>query len=101
MTQASQANICVRLDKKLKKQFDYLCNEFGLTMTTAINMFVKAVVRENRIPFEIAINMPNEATRKAIEDAQKGIGLSGPFDSREDLMKSLLADDENDKEDKD
>ena len=87
------SNICIRLDKDLKNQFDYLCNEFGLNMTTAINMFIKAVVRENKIPFEISANVPNAETIKAIEDAERG-DLIGPFNSTEELMKSLLEDED-------
>lgn len=86
----TQTNICVRLDKDLKAQFDYLCNEFGLTMTTAINMFVKAVVRENRIPFEITANIPNAETRKAIEDVENGINYSIPYKTGKDVTKMIL-----------
>ena len=75
----TQSNICVRLDTDIKAQFEQLCNEFGLTMTIAINMFVKTVVRENRIPFEISIDNPNAITKKAIEDIENGISFSVPY----------------------
>ena len=93
----SQANICIRLDENLKKQFDYLCNEFGLTMTAAINMFVKAVVRENKIPFEISAHVPNAETIKAIEDIENGIGLSKPYTDIEEMFRdmALESDDED------
>ena len=85
-----QSNICIRLDENLKKQFDYLCNEFGLTMTTAINMFVKTVVRESRIPFEISLNNPNITTRQAIEDIDNGISYSIPYTSGSEVTKFIL-----------
>ena len=50
----TQSNISIRIDNQLKQQFDSLCNELGLSMTSALNLFVKTVVREQRIPFEIA-----------------------------------------------
>lgn len=50
----SQATFSVRMDETLKQQFDKLCNEFGMNASTAINVFARAVVREKRIPFEIA-----------------------------------------------
>lgn len=50
----SQATFSVRMDEQLKRQFDGLCQEFGMTASTAINVFARAVVRERRIPFEIA-----------------------------------------------
>ena len=34
-------------------EFETLCGDFGMNMSTAINVFAKAVVRERRIPFEI------------------------------------------------
>ena len=42
-----------RVDDSLKKNFDKLCDEFGLTSTAALTVFMKAVVRERRIPFDI------------------------------------------------
>lgn len=50
----AQATFSVRMEEGLKEQFDELCREFGMNMSTAINVFAKAVVRERRIPFEIA-----------------------------------------------
>ena len=49
-----QATFSVRMDESLKKQFDGLCQEFGMNATTAINVFARAVVRQRKIPFEIA-----------------------------------------------
>lgn len=49
-----QATFSVRMDEGLKTQFDALCADFGMNATTAINVFARAVVRERRIPFEIA-----------------------------------------------
>lgn len=50
----AQATFSVRMDETLKKQFDSLCQEFGMNATTAINVFARAVVRERKIPFEIS-----------------------------------------------
>lgn len=58
----SQATFSVRMDEGLKRQFDGLCQEFGMTASTAINVFARAVVRERRIPFDIAAPEP-EVTR--------------------------------------
>ena len=50
----AQATFSVRMDEALKKQFDSLCQDFGMNASTAINVFARAVVRERRIPFEIS-----------------------------------------------
>lgn len=49
----AQATFSVRMDEGLKSQFDELCADFGMSTTTAINVFARAVVRERKIPFEI------------------------------------------------
>ena len=59
----AQAAFSVRMDEVLKNQFEALCSDFGMSMTTAINVFAKAVVRERRIPFEISAPAP-EITRE-------------------------------------
>ena len=89
----TQANISIRIDESLKQKFDALCNELGFNMTTAINIFVKAVIRENGIPFALSINDYNKETQKVIEDAHKGIGLSKPYNSVDEMMTDILKED--------
>jgi DNA-damage-inducible protein J len=52
----SQTNINIRIDEDLKRDFDAVCNDLGLTMTTAFNVFAKAVTRRRAIPFEITMD---------------------------------------------
>ena len=52
------ATFSVRMDDELKKEFDSLCSDFGMSMSTAITVFAKAVVRERKIPFEISAPDP-------------------------------------------
>jgi DNA-damage-inducible protein J len=47
-------SVTFRMDTELKKQAETLFDDMGLTMTTAITLFAKAVVRQNKIPFVIA-----------------------------------------------
>lgn len=49
----SLSTITARVDEHDKKAFDSFCSGVGLNASTAINIFIKAVLRENRIPFEI------------------------------------------------
>ena len=51
----------VRLDSELKKQFTELCNELGMSVNTAINIFVKATLRNHGIPFEVQAAPKNES----------------------------------------
>lgn len=52
----AQTTVSVRMDDNLKRGFDKVCNELGLSMTTAITMLAKKMTRENRLPFEVAID---------------------------------------------
>ena len=47
------ATITARVDEADKSAFDSFCSSVGLTASAAINMYVKTVLREHRIPFEI------------------------------------------------
>ena len=63
----AQATFSVRMDETLKKQFDQLCSDFGMNASTAINVFARAVVRERKIPFEIASPPPEITREKAMQ----------------------------------
>jgi DNA-damage-inducible protein J len=49
----AQQTFSIRMDEKLKKEFDLLVEDMGMNATTAFNIFARAVVREKKIPFEI------------------------------------------------
>ena len=72
-------SVTIRMDENLKKQAEILFEDMGLNMTTAITMFTKAVVRQNKIPFEISADpfYSEENQRhlmKAISDLEAGKG---------------------------
>ena len=48
-----QTTFSVRMDSEIKKQFDDFCAQVGMNTTVALNMFVRAVLREQRLPFEV------------------------------------------------
>jgi DNA-damage-inducible protein J len=49
----------VRMDADVKKRLDQFCANVGMTTTTAVNLFARAVLREDRIPFEITAERPH------------------------------------------
>lgn len=57
-------SMTIRVDEQLKKSFDILCDEFGLSNSAAMNLFMKAVVRERRIPFEIKADSEADIRRQ-------------------------------------
>ena len=77
----SQATFSVRMDESLKRQFDGLCQEFGMNASTAINIFARAVVRQRRIPFEIAApELTREEGRRAFHALRAQAQANGVSD---------------------
>ncbi len=64
-------NVTIRMDVDLKESAEKLFSELGLNMTTAVTMFIKQAVREQRIPLPISLNVPNEKTIAAIEEGRR------------------------------
>ena len=59
-----QTATTIRLDADLKAEFDKLCEEFGMSANTAFNIYVKTVVRQRRIPFQIETDQIDEVTER-------------------------------------
>ena len=49
----NSTNLNIRIDKNIKETSERVFEDLGLNMTTAINMFLRQVIRVNGIPFEI------------------------------------------------
>ena len=52
----AQTTLSVRMDDSLKSDCDKVCNELGLSMTTAFTMLAKKMTREKRLPFEVSVD---------------------------------------------
>ena len=52
----AQTTVSIRMDEALKKDFDNVCSDLGLSMTTAVIMLAKKMTREKRIPFEVSVD---------------------------------------------
>lgn len=82
-------NLNIRTDKAVKDQAEEIFNELGLTMTTAVNLFLRTAIREQGIPFALKLDLPNETTAAAIEEGRRM--LSDPSAPRYSSMESLKA----------
>lgn len=86
-------NIAMRIDEDLKAQAEELFADLGLNMTSAITVFVKQAVREQRIPFIILRDILNAETLEAIEEVKQmkqnsSIGKS--YTDVDKMMEELL-----------
>ena len=76
------STITARVDNADKQRFDEFCSSIGLTSSAAINMYVKAVLRERRIPFEIKQEDPFYSPeniayiRKSADELKNGKGVA-------------------------
>ena len=50
------AQLNLRIDDELKKDVDFVCSELGLTISSAIHIYLRKLSRERRIPFEVSID---------------------------------------------
>lgn len=88
-------NINIRVDDELKRDAEDLFSYLGLTMSSAITMFLRSAVNNDGIPFELKRREPNAATLAALKESDTI--LSNPsaykaYNSAEDMMGDILAD---------
>lgn len=55
---ANTTNFSVRMDSEVKKQCEALYNDLGMTLTTAINVFLRQSLRVGGLPFELRQEQP-------------------------------------------
>ena len=87
-------NINIRIDRDLKNQFEESCANVGMSMSTAFTIFAKKVVREQRIPFEVGIEVPNGETIEAIQEVERMKAdptIGKTYDNVDAMMEDLLA----------
>lgn len=93
------ATINVRMDADLKHQFEDFCDDIGMNMTTAINVFARQAVREYRIPFEIGQPKPNKETIAAFKEADdilKHPERYKSYNNFQEVLEDIFGDDEAD-----
>ena len=64
-------NVTVRIDEETKRDFDVFCDNVGINITTAFNMFIKATLRTREMPFVVTDIDPQKSARKELLDAFK------------------------------
>lgn len=63
-------NMSFRVDKDLKKKADELFKNLGMNTSVALNMFLTQSVREQSLPFNPSMNIPNKKLLNAIEEVE-------------------------------
>ena len=68
---ADTTNFSVRMDSEVKKQCEALYNDLGMTLTTAINVFLRQSLRVGGLPFELRQERPNKETIAAMLEVER------------------------------
>ncbi|MDR0990616.1 MAG: type II toxin-antitoxin system RelB/DinJ family antitoxin [Propionibacteriaceae bacterium] len=89
----STATVTVRLDQDVKRQAEDLLDELGLTMTAAVTVFIKQMIRERQLPFRVSADpfyseANQERLRASIDRLNRGQGgVSKTLDELEALTR--------------
>ena len=81
----------ISIDADTKKKAQALLAEFGMDLSTAVNVFLKQMIYEGSFPFAITRETTNSVTIAAMNNAETGNDVYGPFDSVSELMEALNA----------
>ena len=81
-------NVTIQMDENLKLQSEELFKDLGLSLSAAINIFIKQAVREQRIPFEIKHNVAHfqQAPDNKVEEISDQLIINN-YKSYKDLAK--------------
>lgn len=85
----------IRIDPQIMMQAEELFSDFGMDLSTAINIFLRQALRDNAFPFEIKRDAPNDVTIAAMDEYNKA--LSDPVEYKrystfKEAMKDVLND---------
>lgn len=88
-------NINVRVDSALKQEAEALFSDLGLSMSSAINMFLRSAINHDGIPFAIRRPTPNAETQEALdeyEEMKKNPGNYKRYESFDEMLDEVLTD---------
>ena len=69
----AQTAMTIRIDEQDKVQFTQLCSEFGMSVNTAINIFIKKVINVGAIPFNIGLSPQTKSVDDEAIEAWRAI----------------------------
>ena len=83
----------ITIDEVTKKKAQALLADFGMDLSTAVNVFLKQMVYEGAFPFAITRDIPNEETVAAIDEIrelEKHPERCKGYKSVEEMMEDIL-----------
>ena len=81
------AQISLRVDDDVKRGAEQALNDIGLSMSAAINVFLKKIAREKRIPFELSADpFYSESNIRYLEGIMRDVKDGTAHFSEHDLI---------------
>lgn len=68
---STQTNLSIRVSKEDKEEFESFCNNTGMNVSVAVNMFIKAVLRDSKLPFEVKTTNFDKDLLEALAEAEE------------------------------
>ena len=81
--------VSFKIDNKDKEQAQALFESMGLSISGAMNLFIKACINTRSIPFEIKAPSYDQLIRNRLEETENPNNFSPEFKDIDSLMKSL------------
>ena len=82
-------NLSVRVDANDKKSFEQFCDKVGMNVSPAINMFIKAVLREQKLPFEVCSKTFDDMVYEKLQEAELEMSNTSKRYSKEEILDSM------------
>ena len=79
----------VRVDANDKKSFEQFCNSVRMNVSTAVNMFIKAVLREQKLPFEVKSNTFDNIVYEKLKEAELEMSNTNKRYTTDEIMNSM------------
>ena len=82
------ASLNVKIDRSVKKEADLIANAMGMTLSTAINVFVRQMIQERAIPFKIHLTDETKDFHQLI-DSIRGENEKKGFLTRDEINSEI------------
>jgi len=89
----AQSTISARIDSDDKLAFDLFCSRVGLNTSSVLNLFIKKVISENKIPFEVSApkSVSLDEGRKAFYQLREEASANGTQDMSIDEINAEIS----------
>jgi len=85
------ASLNVKIDRSIKKEADFIANAMGMTLSTAINIFVRQMVSERAIPFKVQVIERDSGQFHKLLDDMRAVASERGFMSDDEINAEIQA----------